>query len=286
MSYIEELAKGLLEISKGNLNYRVMEKSEDELGSLANNINYMAAELEHKIERERQIERAKNELITNVSHDLRTPLTSIMGYLRLLKDKKYETIDQHDNYVDIAYGKAEKLKGLMEDLFEYTKLSNETIQLNWQKVALNELLEQLIEELVPVSEENQLSFITELPTEKVLVDLDSDKIVRVFENLLMNAILYSYKPGEIFVGLTWENDIITVIVKNNGEEISKDDLENLFDRFYRVEKSRSSLTGGSGLGLAIAKNNIDLHDGKIWAESEGESIAIYVQFKFQTMNDE
>ncbi len=279
MRYIEELAKGLLEISKGNLKYRVVEKSEDELGSLANNINEMAAKLEDKIERERKAEKAKNELITNVSHDLRTPLTSIMGYLRLLKDKRYETIEQQENYVDIAYGKAEKLKGLIEDLFEYTKINDENIQLDRQRLAINELLEQLIEELVPVGEENQLRFVVEFPADRIWLNLDSDKIVRVFENLLMNAITYSRKPGEIKVKLLVDEKYVTVAVSNYGEEIPSSEMENLFERFYRVEKSRSSLTGGSGLGLAIAKNIVELHGGKIWAECEGEQIIFFVRFR-------
>lgn len=279
MRYIEDLTKGLIEISKGNLHYRVMEKSEDELGSLANNINYMAARLDEKIERERQVERAKNELITNVSHDLRTPLTSIMGYLRLLKDKRYENRQQEENYIEIAYGKSEKLKGLIEDLFEYTKFSHDNVQLNWQKVALDELLEQLIEELVPVSEENHLKFVVEFPADRIWLDLDSDKIARVFENLLINAITYSSKPGEIIVKLLKEEKTVTVVISNKGEEIPPEDLDNLFERFYRVEKSRSSLTGGSGLGLAIAKNIVELHGGKIWAECEGEQISFFVQFK-------
>lgn len=118
-----------MEISKGNLDFRVPQKSQDELGSLAGNINHMAAELKLKIEEERRAERTKNELITNFSHDLRTPLTSILGYLTLIKDRKFETDEQFSDCVNIVYNKSEKLGGVIEDLFEYTKLANKGVKL-------------------------------------------------------------------------------------------------------------------------------------------------------------
>ena len=277
IDYFEELADGLLEISKGNLDFRVVPKSEDELGTVAKNINHMAEELQTKIEEERKAEQTKNELITNVSHDLRTPLTSVMGYLRLIKDKKYDTAEQVDNYVDVAYGKSEKLKALIEDLFEYTKLANQGTTLHKEEVNLNGFLEQLAEELVPIAEEKDLNFTKEIPQEKIKVMVDSDKLLRVFENLLTNAIKYSYKPGSIILVLKKINDKALVSIENQGDPIPEADLNRLFDRFYRVEKSRTSTLGGSGLGLAIAKNIIELHGGRIWAESEATTIRFNVE---------
>lgn len=276
MDYIEELAQGLLEISRGNLSFRVRKKGHDELRTLADNINYMAGELEKEIDEERRAERTKNELITNVSHDLKTPLTSIMGYLRIIKDERYESEEKLKDYIDIAYGKSEKLKLLIDDLFEYTKLTDCQTKLNKQKIYLNELLSQLIDELVPIFEENGLSVVQNFPPRKVMVDIDGDKMVRVFENLLTNAIRYSDKPGIIDVGMIENGGEVIVSLKNKGETIPENELSHVFDRFYRVEKSRSSDTGGSGLGLAIAKNIVELHDGKIWAESNDGQITFYV----------
>lgn len=236
----------------------------------------MAGELEKEIDEERRAERTKNELITNVSHDLKTPLTSIMGYLRIIKDERYESEEQLKDYIDIAYGKSEKLKLLIDDLFEYTKLTDCQTKLNKQKICLNELLSQLIDELIPIFEENGLSVVQNLPPRKVMVDIDGDKMVRVFENLLTNAIRYSDKPGTIDVGMIENGGEVIVSVKNKGETIPENELSHVFDRFYRVEKSRSSDTGGSGLGLAIAKNIVELHDGKIWAESSDGQITFYV----------
>ncbi|WP_049753765.1 sensor histidine kinase [Alkaliphilus oremlandii] len=284
MRYIEELADGLLEISKGNLDHRIAGKSEDELGSLANNINFMAEALQTKIEEERAAEMLKNELITNVSHDLRTPLTSIMGYLNLLKDKRYETEEEAYQYLNIAYGKSEKLKDLIQDLFEYAKLTNEGVKLNLSEVHLNSLIDQLTEELVPILDEKQLSFKKDISKEDTIVLADADKMVRVFENLLTNAIRHSSVGTEILVQTSVDEDNVIICVENTGEPISSEYLERIFDRFFKVEKSRTSNSAGSGLGLAISKNIINLHKGSIWAESEGNIVRFYVRLsKFKSM---
>ncbi|GIP41282.1 two-component sensor histidine kinase [Paenibacillus sp. J31TS4] len=279
MKHVESLADGLLEISKGNLEYRIAASGKDELGQLGENINYMAAELNRTIEEERRAERTKNELITNVSHDLRTPLTLIIGYLRLLKDKNYEDEKQADSYVNIAFSKSEKLKRLIDDLFEYTKLSNHGNRLVTERVSLNELLEQLLEEHVGHAEENQLRLLRDLPAERLLVQIDTDKIIRVFDNLLSNAIKYSEKPGLITVTMTKEPGWVKVCVGNRGRPIPKEELERLFERFYRVDASRTSESGGSGLGLAIAKSIVESHGGEIWGESEADEVRFCVRLR-------
>ncbi|TXK85079.1 HAMP domain-containing protein [Paenibacillus sp. N3.4] len=279
MRHVEELAGGLRIIATGNLDYRVIERSQDELGSLARDLNFMAEDLQKRIEEERRNERLKRELITNVSHDLRTPLTLIMGYLRLLHDKGYETPEQAAGYVSIAYNKSEKLKLLIDDLFEYTKLSNRDVPLYKEGVAINELLDQLLEEFVTPAEEQQLTIHRTIPKEELLVRIDVDKMIRVFENLLGNALKYSLKPGAITVSLRHDYRYVTLQVSNQSELLSDDALHQLFDRFYRVEASRSSNTGGSGLGLAIAKSIVESHEGSIWAEQSGGQIHFFVKLK-------
>jgi signal transduction histidine kinase len=280
MKYIEELAGGLMEISRGNLDFRIVKKSNDELGVLAESMNEMTEVLQHTIEEERLAEKTKTELITNVSHDLRTPLTLIMGYLRLLKDRNYTDQQQAESYVNIAFSKSEKLKGLIEDLFEYTKLTNRGETLSLKRVCLNELLEQLLEEHVTHAESNQLTIFRALPSEKIWVDLDADKIIRVFDNLITNAVNYSFKPGQIKIAMFRDKDFVHVCISNRGTPIPQAELERLFDRFYRLDESRSSETGGgSGLGLAIAKSIIDFHGGQIWAECDGEDIRFWVKLK-------
>lgn len=280
--YITELADSLLVISKGELKHRVTERGADELGSLSRNINQMAEALETNIERERKAEKTKNELITNVSHDLRTPLTSVIGYLRLLKDKPGGDAEQQE-YTRIAYEKAEHLKRLVEDLFEYTTLNNREVPLYKQTLCLNELLEQLVEEYVPQAEKREMIFHKQLPAERVFVSIDPEKFVRVLENLLSNAIKYGSKPGSIDISLAREEENVHLVVANRANHLPREELGRLFERFYRVEQSRSQHTGGSGLGLAIVKSIVELHGGKIWAESADGVISFHITLQRATV---
>ena len=277
MKYLDEIATGLKIIASGNLNYRIQEKGTDEIRNIAYNINYMAKEIGQKINAERDAEKTKTDLITNVSHDLRTPLTSVMGYLGLVIQRRYKDEEEMKEYLNIAFNKAERLKLLIEDLFEYTKLNNNGITLNKTKVNLAEFLSQLIEELTPMFDENNLTVYKKFESEKISVVIDTVKMLRVFENLITNAIKYSYKPGEILIGLYEKDNTAILVFRNKGDHLSKEKTEKLFDRFYRLDESRNTNTGGSGLGLAISKNIVELHEGKIWAESIGDNISFYVQ---------
>ena len=281
MKYLDEIAIGLRNIASGNLQYHIEERGNDEISNLASNINYMANEINKKIISERNAEKSKADLITNVSHDLRTPLTSIMGYIGLVKDEKYDSEETKKEYLNIAFNKSEKLKILIEDLFEYTKLNNDGIKIVKQKVNLTEFLFQLTEEMIPLFEQNNLSVVKKSFKDKIYVELDPDKMVRVFENLLTNAIKYSYKPGAVNVMVYESEGDAIVRIKNKGANISSEKVSKLFDRFYRVDESRNAATGGSGLGLAISKNIVELHGGSIWAECIGEDISFYVRLKHE-----
>lgn len=279
MKYIEEIASGVRIISSGDLSYRVQEKGKDEIKNLAGNINTMAEEIESRIEAERRSEKTKSELITNVSHDLRTPLTSVMGYIGLIKEGKYEDEAMMMEYLNIAFNKSNQLKELIEDLFEYTKLNNQGIVLEKNKVNIVEFLSQIIEEYIPMFEENEIEIVKKFVDEKYIVEIDAGKMVRVIENLLSNAIKYSYKPGEVIVS-TYKNDgYVNIVIKNKGDNIPKEKVERLFDRFYRVDEARNSNVKGSGLGLAISKNIVKLHDGDIWAECVGNDVSFCIKLK-------
>ena len=277
MKYLDEIAIGLKIIASGNLNYRIEERGTDEIRNIAYNINYMAKEIGEKIDAERDAEKTKTDLITNVSHDLRTPLTSVMGYIGLVIQKRYKDEKEMNEYLNIAFNKAERLKVLIDDLFEYTKYNNNGITLNKSQVNLPEFLSQLIEELMPMLDENNLTIFKKFECEKVIVFIDPIKMLRVFENLLTNAIKYAYKPGEIIIGLYRNDDKAVIVFRNKGEHLTKEKTDKLFDRFYRVDESRNTSTGGSGLGLAISKNIVELHGGKIYADSIGDNISFYVE---------
>lgn len=279
MKYLDEIASGLKIIASGNLSYRIKEKGDDEIRNIAYNINNMAKEIGDKIQAERVAEKAKADLITNVSHDLRTPLTSVMGYLGLVIENRYKTTDEMNEYLNIAFNKAERLKFLIDDLFEYTKLNNDGVTLSKIQVNLSEFLSQLLEEFFPILSENNISVYKKFENEKLIASIDTLKMLRVFENILTNAIKYSYKPGEIIVALYEDNGYAIIVFRNKGDNISKEKADKLFDRFYRTDESRNSSTGGSGLGLAISKNIVELHEGSIWAQSIGNNINFYIKLK-------
>lgn len=268
MKQFEMIAEGVTEMAKGNLNYRIKKKGQDEIASLIDNINQMAQQLMMNIEKEREVEKRKSELITNVSHDLRTPLTSIMGYLRLLRDRKFDNNEQHDEYVKVAFSKSEQLQDLIENLFEYTKLSEGKIDLKRQEVCINKLLEQLTEELVPQVDERGLSVVKKFPDDLLYSFVDSELTVRLFDNLLMNAIKYSKPNSEILISLQKHQHCLNVCISNQTEELTKEELENLFERFYKKDQSRTRVSEGSGLGLAIAKSIAELQGGEIKVEYE------------------
>ena len=276
---IQDISKGLQAISKGDFEYRVPQKGDDEIGLLAKNINSMADELKKSIYEERRSEKLKNELITNVSHDLRTPLTSVMGYLRLYTEKKYDSAEQAQEYIDIAYKKYISLKELIDDLFEYTKLNNFDIKLDMEVFDINRLARQVIHEIMPVALEKNIKFETNLKDQKFFINADAGKMARVVENIISNAIKYSGSGSRIDV-VSFKRDCEVILeISNPSDSINDEDLKNIFERFYRIDKSRSGSLGGSGLGLSIAKSIIHLHEGKIWAEYKDSKVSIFICMK-------
>lgn len=275
VKYINSLSKGLMEISKGNLNYRVEVKGRDELSILGKNINYMTQELMNLKEREKEIEKNKDRLIVSVSHDLRTPLTSIIGYIKLIKEN-YKEKDDISKYIDIIENKSNMLEELINDLFEYTKLTSCDIKIEKVNISLNEFMRQVVEGMMPTCNKNDLNILLEAPNEDLNVNVDPAKMVRVFENIISNAIRYSNKESDINIKIFKAENRSLVSIENEGNPIKEEELYEIFDMFYRTDESRNNQTGGSGIGLSIAKSIVELHGGKICAECEENKIYIYV----------
>ncbi len=225
----------------------------------------------------KEAEQRKNDLIVYLAHDLKTPLTSVIGYLTLLRDEPQISEEMRSRYTGIALDKAERLEDLINEFFDITRFNLTNIQLEPERVNISRMLEQIGFEFHPILAEKDLKLETEIkPNVEILCD--PDKLARVFDNLLRNAVNYSYAGTTIYLSMDYESikDEVKICVENHGKTISPDKLERIFDQFFRLDSSRRSSTGGSGLGLAIAKEIVELHHGTITAESENESIRFTV----------
>lgn len=224
----------------------------------------------------REAEKRKNDLIVYLAHDLKTPLTSVIGYLTLLRDEPEISAETRAKYTGIALDKAERLEQLINEFFDITRFSLTTLTLEPERINLSRMLEQTVSEFYPVFAEKELTCAAAIQPDVELL-CDPDKLERVFDNLFRNAVNYSYPKSEITLAMTVENDMATVVVGNRGKTVPKEKLDRIFEQFFRLDASRSTGTGGAGLGLAIAKEIVVLHGGAITAESENESIVFTVK---------
>lgn len=257
-------------IANGHYDHRIPFELRGDLSRVVSSINGLVDSTVTAIEEERKIEQSKDELITNVSHDIRTPLTSIIGYLGLIEDGQYHSEEELLKYTHTAYSKAKQMKSLVENLFEYTKVRQPTVPVNMSQFDMVQLVEQLAADF-ELEARNKGIEIQVLPKEnQLLMDGDTEKLVRVFNNLFTNAFKYGAGATKIVVEIEKVGTEAVVVVKNNGAQIPQQSLDSLFDRFYRVEESRNQATGGTGLGLAITQSIVALHGGYIYAKSNPE----------------
>ena len=280
--YISRISEAVQNISEGNLNTVIDVIGDDEFPSMAANLNHMAADIKKLMEKERESERTKNELITNVAHDLRTPLTSIIGYLELLAGNQQVPADMQHKYIEIAYGKSRRLQKLIEDLFGFTKLNCGKIAMHVGQIDIVKLLGQLVEEAYPNFVEKGLSYDLQSNVPAKIINADGNLLARLFDNLIGNAIKYGADGKRVLVKIHAEGETVTVSFIIYGYVIPADELPLIFNKFYRVEQSRSSSTGGTGLGLAIAKEIVDMHGGTISGASDlnGTVFTVKLQVDF------
>lgn len=282
VAYISRISDAIRDISEGDLNTAVEVVGDDEFSSMAENLNKMVEDIRRLMDKEREAERTKNELITNVAHDLRTPLTSIIGYLELLSGNVALPPEMQKKYIDIAYGKAKRLEKLIEDLFGFTKLNYGKISMHVTKVDIVKLLSQLLEEAYPNFADKNLSYELQSNVPAKIITADGNLLARLFDNLINNAIKYGADGKRVLVKVTAGSQVVQVSVTNYGYVIPPDELPLIFNKFYRVEQSRSTHTGGTGLGLAIVKNIVDMHGGTVEVKSDlgGTVFTVTLQVDF------
>lgn len=215
----------------------------------------------------RENEQKKDELIVYLAHDIKTPLTSMIGYLSLLSEIKDMPQEQRNRYIDIALDKSYRLEYLINELFDVARFNSEKIVLEKEEINLNLMLEQIADDFYPTLKEmnKKINFTSD---EKTILYADPDKLSRVFNNLIKNAVNYSKENTDIDISILNKENQATVKITNKGKQIPKEKLDKIFEKFSRLDSSRTSKTGGSGLGLAIAKEIVELHGGRIYAESD------------------
>lgn len=277
--YLKGFTRYFNEINRG-IDALIDENSEDvilapELSATEKKINSIKHTLvQRKLEAE-FAEQRKNDLVVYLAHDLKTPLTSVIGYLNLLRDENQISEELRTKYLSISLEKAERLEDLINEFFEITRFNLSNIALEYSRVNLTRMLEQLTYEFKPMLLEKNLECVLSC-AQDVQIKCDVDKVQRVFDNLLRNAVNYSFENGKVSIIVAQNEESISIKFTNRGNTIPKEKLERIFEQFYRLDTARSSRSGGAGLGLAIAKEIVELHGGCISARSEDEEIEFEV----------
>ena len=242
-----------------------------QLSELEGQLNQLKISSRNNQRAAREAEQRKNDLVTYLAHDLKTPITSVIGYLTLLRDEPQISEEMRERYMNIALDKAERLDDLINEFFDITRFNLSHISLKKRQINLSLMLQQLIYEFQPMLDAKNLK--TQLQVQdNILLRCDPDKLRRVFDNLLRNAVNYSFENTPIRITAKTDAARVLLTFENDGDTISEEKLTRLFEQFYRLDTSRSSRSGGAGLGLAIAKEIVELHGGTITAFSENDVI--------------
>lgn len=247
----------------------------DDLREAALHMNEVRMNIKNSQQAATEAEQRKNDLVVYLAHDLKTPLTSVIGYLTLLHDEKEISPALQDKYLSIALEKAERLEDLINEFFDITRFNLTHLSLDLSRINLTRMLEQTVYEFAPMFSEKHLDYTLSAPPNLSFV-CDPDKLQRVFDNLLRNAVNYSFSDTVIQISLTREDNTLILTVQNEGPTIPPEKLERIFEQFFRLDSARTSRSGGSGLGLAIAREIVELHNGTITAESHDQLIIFRV----------
>lgn len=268
LRYVDELIVAAEELAQPSDSPILLDP---DLQSVQDELNMVRLQSIRNAQLAKESEQRKNDLIVYLAHDLKTPLTSVIGYLSLLQEEPHLSAEMRARYTGIALNKALRLEELINEFFDITRFNLTTLTLEPERINLSRMTEQITSEFTPILQEKELSWDLTIEPDIELI-CDPDKLARVFDNLIRNAVNYSYSGTPIELALRQAEGGVTLYVCNHGKTISPDKLSHIFDQFFRLDSSRSSSTGGAGLGLAITKEIVELHGGTIHAGSEDESI--------------
>ncbi len=272
VKYFMEINHGIDEIGRESIGEVSLPS---ELSATEKKINTIKHTLEKQKLDMKLAEQRKNDMVMYLAHDLKTPLASVIGYLNLLRDEGQISDELRQKYLSVSLDKAERLEDLINEFFEIAKFNLSNITLQYSRISLVRLLEMLLYEFQPMLHEKNLNCSLMVP-EDIMIRCDADKIQRVFDNILKNAVTYSFEGTDIDIAVVGEGEVVEITFTNHGDTIPEEKLERIFEQFYRLDVSRSTSSGGAGLGLAIAKQIIELHNGTIMAKSENEMVEFKV----------
>ena len=264
-------------IAQGHYEIRIPQTDLGEMDEVVSSINHLVDSTVRAIEEERKIEKSKDELITNIGHDIRTPLTSVIGYLGLIENQQYHSQEELARYAHVAYRKAQQMQSLVQDLFTYTATRQTTTEISPVQVQVLRFMEQLVADFELSAREKTIELRLDIRPKNLVASFDVDKMARVFHNLLSNALKYGIGAHYIELLAYQEEDYIYFKVKNDGQPLDKSELEDIFQRSYRADQSRSANQPGTGLGLAIVRHIVELHHGRVYATVEGKETIFTIE---------
>ena len=279
---IETLKKATRNIRDGNLDFEVEIGDDDEIGELCADFEEMRIRLKESTEEKVVFDSQNKELISNISHDLKTPITAVKGYVEGIMDGVADTPEKMDRYIRTIYNKANEMDRLINELTFYSKIDTNRIPYTFNKIHIGDYFEDCVDELSVELESSgvSLTYFNYLEEDAVVI-ADAEQLKRVINNIVSNSLKYMDKPkGVINIRLRDVGDFIQIEIEDNGKGIAQKDLANIFERFYRTDASRNSSKGGSGIGLSIVKKIMEDHGGQVWATSkEGTGTTMYLALR-------
>ena len=275
---IKELSIAMRKIAEGDFDYRLPDKQEGEIGHLHDNYEQMRLQLKENAEEKMQNEKKSKELVSNISHDLKTPITSIKGYVEGIMDGVADTPEKMDKYIKTIYNKANDMDRLINELTTYSGIDSNKIPYHFHVLNIADYFQDCVEEVGLDLEQKdiQLNYTNLAPADTCIV-ADPEQLKKVINNIISNSVKYmGHDKGIIDIRILDEGESVRIEIEDNGKGIAAKDIGNIFERFYRTDSSRNSLQGGSGIGLSIVKKIIEDHGGYVWATSkEGEGTCMH-----------
>ena len=275
---IKELSIAMRKIAEGDFDYRLPDKQEGEIGHLHDNYEQMRLQLKENAEEKMQNEKKSKELVSNISHDLKTPITSIKGYVEGIMDGVADTPEKMDKYIKTIYNKANDMDRLINELTTYSGIDSNKIPYHFHVLNRADYFQDCVEEVGLDLEQKdiQLNYTNLAPADTCIV-ADPEQLKKVINNIISNSVKYmGHDKGIIDIRILDEGESVRIEIEDNGKGIAAKDIGNIFERFYRTDSSRNSLQGGSGIGLSIVKKIIEDHGGYVWATSkEGEGTCMH-----------